>query len=126
MGNHLRKLGKVTNQLATAQNLCNDYTALGNWIALCTGPPGTSATILNECSGGSPAYARQETTWTAGSNGSATGSPVTFNLPAGTYPYAAMCQSSSGNTMVDWCILNTPIMVTTQAAVQFTPSTSLS
>lgn len=116
----------MVNQLVTAQTLTNDFTALGNWIALCTGPPGAGATIYNECSGGSPAYARQETTWTQGTNGSATGSPVTFNLPAGTYPYAAVCQSSSGNTMVDWCILNTPIQVTSQAAIQFTPSATVS
>lgn len=115
----------MVNQLATAQNITNDYTALGNWIGLCTGPPGTSATVLNECSGGSPAYARKATSWTPGANGTATGSSVTFNLPAGTYPYMIVCQSSSGNTLVDWCILNTPIMVSSQASVQVTPSANV-
>lgn len=114
----------MVNVLDTAQNIDNDYSALGSWIGVCTGPPGSTSTVLNEATGGSPAYARQETTWTAGTNGSHSGSPVTLNLPAGTYPYMIMCQSSSGNTMVDWCILNTPIMVTTQAAIQITPSTS--
>ena len=43
------------NQLSTAQNVCNDFTAQGNWIGVCTGPPGTSSTVLNEASGGTPA-----------------------------------------------------------------------
>jgi hypothetical protein len=115
----------MVNQLATAQNITNDYTALGNWIGVATGPPGTTATVLNEAVGGSPAYARQATTWTAGVNGTATGSSITLNLPAGTYPYLIMCQSSTGNTLVDWCILNTPIMVSSQAAIQVTPSANV-
>lgn len=113
------------NVLTTAQNITNDFTALGSWVGLCTGPPGATSTVLNECSGGSPAYARVETTWTAGANGTATGSQITFNLPAGTYPYAILCQSSTGNTMVDWCILNTPIQVTTQSQISFTPSANV-
>lgn len=114
----------MVNQLATAQNVNNDYTALGAWIAICTGPPGTTSTILNEASGGSPAYARKLTTWTSGTNGSAAGSPVTINLPPGTYPYMAMCSAATGNNLIDWCILPTPVMVTTQAAIQFTPATN--
>lgn len=127
MGTLVGKLGlKVTNVLATAQNLDNDKVALGSWIGVCTGPPSNAGgtTVLNEATGGSPAYARQETTWTPGTNGSNTGSPVTLNLPAGTYPYMIVCQSSSGSTMVDWCTLATPIMVTSQAAVTLTPSSS--
>lgn len=115
----------MVNVLATAQNVCNDYTALGNWFGLCTGPPGNTSTVLNEATGGSPAYARQQSTWTAGTNGSAAGSQLTFNLPAGTYPYLIVCQSSSGNTMVDWCILPTPIMVTSQAVVTVNPAAAL-
>jgi hypothetical protein len=114
----------MVNQLTTAQNLNNDYTALGSWIGVCTGPPGTTSTVLNEASGGSPAYTRKETTWTAGTNGSAVGSPVTLNLPPGTYPYMIMCAGATGNNMVDWCILPTPIMVSAQGAFQITPSTN--
>ena len=116
------------NVLSTAQNIANDFTALGNWIGVCTGPPGTSSTVLNEASGGTPAYARQQTTWTAGANGSAQGSQITLNLPAGTYPYMILCSGSSGNNMVDWCILSTPITVTSSGGasvpVQMTPSTT--
>lgn len=115
----------MVNVLATAQNVCNDYTALGNWFGLCTGPPGTTSTVLNECEGGSPAYARKQATWTSGTNGSAAGSQLTFNLPAGTYPYLIVCQASSGNNMVDWCILPTPIMVTGQSVVTVNPAAAL-
>lgn len=113
------------NQLTTAQNITNDYTALGNYIGVCTGPPGNSSTVLNEATGGSPAYTRQATTWTAHTNGSATGSQVTLNLPAGTYPYMIMCSASSGNTMVDWCILSTPITNSAQGPVTITPAVSV-
>ena len=112
----------MVNVLATAQNLNNDYSAMGDWIGVCTGVPGSTATVLNEATGGSPAYARQQTDWTSGSNGSAVGSAVTLNLPAGTYPYMIMCSGSSGNNMVDWCILPTPIILSAQTAIEITPS----
>jgi hypothetical protein len=115
----------MVNLVSTAQILNNDYTALGNWIGVSTGVPAPGA--LNEATGGSPAYARQSTTWTPGTNGSAAGSPVTLNLVPGTYPYMIMCSGSSGNNMVDWCILPTPIVVTgTQAAIVITPASSTS
>lgn len=114
----------MTNVLSTAQNLDNDKVALGDWIGVCTGPPGNTSTVLNEATGGTPAYARQQTTWTAGTNGSHSGSQVTLNLPAGTYPYMIVCQASSGNNMVDWCILPTPIVVGTQSAITITPSSN--
>ena len=113
----------MVNVLATAQNLNNDYTALGNWIGVSTGPPASGA--LNEPPGtGSPPYARQSTTWTPGTNGSASGAQVTLHLPPGTYPYMLMCSGSTGNNMVDWCILPTPIMVSVQAAITLTPATT--
>lgn len=112
----------MVNVLATAQNLDNVFTGYGDYIGVCTGVPGSTSTVLNEATGGSPAYARQATTWTAGVNGSAVGSQVTINLPAGTYPYMIMCSASSGNNMIDWCILPTPIILTVQTAIKITPS----
>jgi hypothetical protein len=116
----------LTNLVSTAQNLDNTKVSLGNYIGVCTGVPGSTSTVLNEATGGSPAYARQATTWTAGTNGSHTGSPVVLNLPAGTYPYMIMCSASSGNNMVDWCILPTPIVIGAQTPITITPSTSTS
>jgi hypothetical protein len=109
----------MTNVAATADVIVTDYKALGNWISLHNGNPGSTSTPANEASGGSPAYARQSTTWTvAGST--ATGSSVTFNVPAGTYSYMGLCSASSGNTMVDWAPI-TPQVITAQNTITITP-----
>lgn len=116
----------MVNVLPTAQGCNNYFTGLGNWIGFCTGAPGGGGggVVLNEAAGGSPAYARKATTWTPGINGSAVGSAIVVNLPAGTYPYAIMCAGSTGNNMVDWCILPTPIVISVQTAITFNPSTA--
>jgi len=109
----------MTNVTATADTIVSDYTGLGNWISLHTGAPGSTSTPANEASGGSPAYARQSTTWTvAGST--ATGSAVTFNVPAGTYSYMGVCSASSGSNLVDWCAI-TPQVITAQSTITITP-----
>ena len=105
---------------ATKQTISNAAVALGNYIGICTGSPGTTSTPANEAAGGSPAYARQATTWTAGSGGVNNGSPVTINLPASTYLYLFMASGSSGNNMVDWCPL-TAVVLGAQTAIPFTP-----
>jgi hypothetical protein len=110
------------NVLDTAQNITNDYTALGSYIGVCTGVPGNSHVVNNEANGGSPAYSRAVTTWSPGTNGTAQGSDVILNLPPGTYPYMIMCQAKTGETMIDWCLLPTPIEVTEQEAVNVTPT----
>ena len=105
---------------ATKQTISNAAVALGNYIGICTGSPGTTATPSNEAAGGSPAYARQATTWTAGSGGVNNGSPVTINLPSSTYLYLIQCSGSSGNNMVDWCPI-TAVVLSSQTAIPFTP-----
>ena len=109
----------MTNVTATADMLVIDYSAMGNWISLHTGNPGSTSTPANEASGGSPAYARQATTWTvAGST--ATGSSVTFNVPAGTYSYMGLCSASTGSNMVDWSPIS-PQVISTQSTITITP-----
>lgn len=109
----------MTNVSATAGTLVTDASALGNWIGLCTGTPGSTSAPANEASGGSPVYARQSTTWTvAGST--ATGSAVTINVAAGTYTYMIVCSGSSGNNMVDWTPI-TPQVITSQITITITP-----
>lgn len=115
------------NVLETAQNIAGDYAALGDWIGVATGPPGNSSVVNNEATGGTnPPYARQQVDWTYGTNGSAQGSAVILNLPPGTYPYMVMCKESSGDNMVDWCVLPTPIEITGDtndtAPITITPS----
>jgi hypothetical protein len=54
--------------------------ALGTWVSMHTGNPGTTG--ANEVAGGS--YGRQQTTWGAASGGARAGSQVTINIPAAT------------------------------------------
>ena len=109
----------MTNVTATADALIADYSALGNWIGVFTGAPGNTAAPANEASGGSPAYARQATSWTV-SGATAIGSAVTINVPAGTYSYMGFFSASSGNNMVDWCPM-TPQIATGQTTITITP-----
>lgn len=64
--------------------MANAAVAQGASVSLHSSNPG--ATGANEISGGSPAYARQTTTWGSASmvstNSVVTGSNVTFNVPA--------------------------------------------
>jgi hypothetical protein len=86
----------------TRQALANAYTGLGNWLGVTTGAPGAGPSVANEASGGTPAYARKQTTWTAGSGGTSTGSATAIDLPAGTFTHAILCSAASGATMIDW------------------------
>lgn len=69
-------------------------SALGNSISLHTADPGTTG--ASEATGGSPAYARKTTTWSAGaSDGVVNGSPVVFDVPAGTYTHIGQWNGST-------------------------------
>jgi hypothetical protein len=114
----------MTNVSATANTVVTDYTDLGNYISLHTGNPGSTSTPANEATGGSPAYARKATTWTV-SGAQATGSAVTFNVPAGTYSYMGVCSGSSGNNLVDWGPI-TPQVVASQTTITLTPLATVS
>ena len=94
---------------ATLEALATRYTELGAFISLHTGNPG--ATGASEATGGS--YARKQTTWTLGaSDGVATGSQVTFNVPAGTYAFAGIWTAATGGTFIGYV----PITSTTLGA----------
>jgi hypothetical protein len=93
----------MVNVNATAQALSDDYVKLGTFIGLATGDPGSTSTPMHEASGGSPAYARRKTSWTAGSDGVNNGSLVTFDVPAGIYTHMILCSGPTGNNMVDNC-----------------------
>jgi hypothetical protein len=67
------------------------------WLSLHTGAPGTTG--ANEATGGSPAYARKQTTWgAANASGVAVGSQVTFDVPAGTYAHVGFWSAPTGGT----------------------------
>lgn len=67
----------------TRQNLADRYATLGTWIGAATAAPGTSATPSNETTGGSPAYARKQTTWSSGSGGQVNGTKVSLDIASG-------------------------------------------
>lgn len=92
---------------------------LGDYIGLATGNPGSSNSPANEAVGGSPAYVRQLTDWVV-SGATAIGSPVTFNVGAGTYTHMIMCSASTGTNMVDWVPI-TPQTTPVQTTITITP-----
>lgn len=85
---------------ATLDAVAQARTALGSWISLHTDTIGTTG--ANEATGGSPAYARKETTWDLGAEaGEVVGTEVIFDLPAGTYNHFGIWSDEVGGTYVD-------------------------
>ena len=71
----------------------NALTALGNWISLHSADPGTTG--ASEVSGAG----RQQTTWSASSSGTGSGTQVTFSsVPAGGYTHYGVWTAQSGGT----------------------------
>ena len=85
---------------ATAESLATSYTGLATHASLHTADPG--ATITNEVTGGSPAYARVALTWTAGGSDGISTTSATFNLPASTaVTHVGLCSASTGGSLRD-------------------------
>lgn len=112
----------MVNVTETAQQLSNDYVALGNYIGLATGNPGSTSAPAHEASGGTPAYARVPTTWTPSSppTGINQGSTVTINVPAGTYTYMILCSGPTGHNMIDNCPID-PMPLNGDGQIALTP-----
>lgn len=67
------------------------------WLSLHTADPGATGT--SEVTGGSPAYARKQTTWgAADASGVSTGSQVTFDVPAVTITHVGFWSASTAGT----------------------------
>jgi hypothetical protein len=106
---------------ATLNTLALDYVNLGSFIGIATASPGTSPTPTGEASGGSPAYARLATTWSAGTTGVQNGTAVTLNVSAATYTYMLVASSSSGNNMQDNVTI-TSVVMGAQGQIVVTPT----
>lgn len=106
---------------ATHQAAASAIAALGAYIALFTGAGG-GTTGANEATGGS--YARQLTTWTAGTTGAETGSAVTIPCPAGSYTEGGIFSAASGGNFVGSAAFTggTVVVSGTGASVVVTPS----
>lgn len=84
----------------TREQLAIYYGSLGSWISVHTADPGTTG--ANEATGGSPAYARKQTTWSGGAvDGQIAGSQITVDLPAGTYAWLGIWSAATGGTFID-------------------------
>jgi hypothetical protein len=111
---------------ATKEAAALAVTGLGNWISLHTTDPGTTGT--GEASGGSPAYARKQTTWTGGaSDGSVPGSAVAFDVPAGTYTHIGVWTAATAGTFVGGFALSSSTgALPGQTTVNVTPTVAVS
>lgn len=105
----------------TLNALALAYKGYGSWVGLATGAPGTSSTPSNEASAGSPAYARKNTTWSAGSTGVQNGSAVTIDVAAATYTYVLLASASAGNNMYDNATI-TSVVMGAQGQIVVTPT----
>jgi hypothetical protein len=105
----------------TRQNLADRYATLGTWIGVTTGAPGTTATPANEATGGSPAYARKQTTWTSSTGGVVNGSAVTIDVAAATYTHIILCSSATGANQIDNADV-TDVVMSAQGQIVVTPT----
>lgn len=100
-------------------------TGLGAYLSLHTADPGTTG--ASEATGGSPAYARQQTTWTGGAaDGNVAGSQVTFDAPAGTYTHFGIWSAATGGTFIGGAALSSSVTLGAQGQVKHTPTASVS
>ncbi|MFE2998651.1 hypothetical protein ACFXG4_27070 [Nocardia sp. NPDC059246] len=104
----------------TRQSLATYYGTLGTWISLHTADPGTTG--ASEASGGTPAYARKQTTWTPSTGGLITGTQVTFDVPLGTYGWIGIWNASSGSTGFVDKLAITSVQLNGQGQILVTPS----
>jgi hypothetical protein len=69
------------------------YTTQAPWVALTSTVPGASAGT--ELTGGSPAYARVASNWSAASGGASTATPAAQNVASGSTVAGAQFMSAS-------------------------------
>jgi hypothetical protein len=106
---------------ATKEVLAQAYAGLGTWISLHTASPGTTG--ASEATGGSPAYARKETEWSAGGeDGVVTGTSVIIDVPAGTYTHIGLWDAASGGNLIDTAALGSSVTMSSQGQVVLTPT----
>lgn len=118
-----------TSTALTLETAAEAVRALGTWISLHTADPGTTG--ASEASGGSPAYARKQTTWTDGADdGVINGSEVTFDAPAGTYTHYGVRSASTAGTFIGGGALqsggvDTPVVLGAQGSIKVTPTVTV-
>lgn len=113
--------------VGTRNTLCTAYIGAGTWIGLATGNPGTSTTPSNEVTGGSPAYARKQTTWGTVSASASTGTAVTIDSPAATVTYCILASAATVATtnQVDNVAITSTVL-SAQGQIIVTPTITIS
>ncbi|MBF6085237.1 hypothetical protein IU485_28105 [Nocardia cyriacigeorgica] len=113
---------------ATRQALAEAYADIGSgtaYLALHSADPGPDGTA-NELSGGTPAYARVQFTWSSGTGGVITGPPTTINCPSGAVTHASLWTALNGGTFIDKCVLTPTQNLGGSGPVTVTPTFTLS
>jgi hypothetical protein len=106
---------------ATLNNLAATYTGYGAYVGLATGAPGPTTTPANEATGGTPAYARKSTVWTAGATGVQNGTAVTIDVAAATYTFMLLASAVSGANQYDNAAI-TSVVMGAQGQIVVTPT----
>lgn len=105
--------------VGTKNTAVDAVTALGAYVSLHTGDPGTTG--ASEAAGGS--YARQLTTWGASSSGVATGSEVTHaGLVAASYGFFGLWSAVSAGTFRHGNVLTPSMTLGGTGTLKTTPS----
>ena len=79
--------------LAQRNAMATAYGTAAPYGAMFTADPGTTGTVVGECTGGSPAYNRKSMAWGAAATSAVVGAP-TFDIASGTtVTFAGVCVS---------------------------------
>lgn len=106
---------------ATKNAIQDASVGLGTWYSLHTADPGTTG--ANEFSGGSPAYARKQSTFGSSSGGSAvTGSQVTFDGNQVATHYGRWTAASGGTFISGGALSSSQGIAATQTQIKVTPT----
>lgn len=106
---------------SSREALADAYVARGSLFSLHTASPGTTG--ANEATGGSPAYTRESTTWSADAvdDGTRVGTQVFFDVPAGSYTHWGFW-NDAGTVFLDGGLLSATVTRASQGQVKVTPS----
>lgn len=101
---------------ASKDTAVNSLSALGTWISIHEGDPGTLGS--SEKAG----TTRQQTTWGSSSSGTAVGSQVTFSsVPSGSYTHYGVWTAATGGTFRWGFSLSPGITLSDVGTVLLTP-----
>lgn len=102
--------------------MLNAYKAEATWLSLHTADPGSTG--ASEVSGGTPAYARKQTTWGTPASGSMTGSKVSIDVPATTVVAVGVWTASSAGNYRDKLTIPSTT-VSANATIDVTPTITI-